>query len=66
MGEGGEGVKVRWQVDDGYAGGSRPQSLTIPDEDFEDMTEEEKEAYIEECIQDDFNNKISWHILSKD
>jgi phage gpG-like protein len=59
-------MKVRWQVDDGYAGGSRPQSLNLPDRDFEDMTEEEKETYINDCVQEDFNNKISWHIISKE
>lgn len=58
-------MKVWWQVDDGYVGG-RPQYTVIPDEDFEDMDEVEKQRYIEETVQADFEYKISWYIKGID
>jgi hypothetical protein len=53
-------MKITWEIDDGYIGRSRPHHLEIPDNDMEDMNDEEKVKYIEEYIQDDFNDKISW------
>jgi len=55
-------MKITWEVEDGYVGGARPHHSEIPDEDFEGMTEEEKEKYIQEWIQDDFSNSIFWSI----
>lgn len=52
---------VRWQVDDGYAGGERPQSTEIDDEDLANLeTDTEREDFIHDSIQEDFENKISW------
>jgi hypothetical protein len=53
-------MKITWMIEDGYVGASRYQHLEIPDEDMEDMDDEAKEKYIEEYIQNDFNDKISW------
>lgn len=59
-------MKIIWQVDDGYVGG-RPQYTTIDDSDLEDFeTEEEKEQFIQDYIQQEFENRISWYITRRD
>lgn len=58
-------MEITWQVEDGYVGKSRPQYTEIPDEDLEGMTEEEKEDYIYQWIQQDFDDKISWVITRR-
>lgn len=51
-------VKVTWEFDDGYAGGSRPQHTYIDESDFIDCeTQEEYQAIIENAIQQDFETK---------
>ena len=60
-------MKVRWEVEDGYVGKSRPQYTEIDDEELEDYPEgEERENFINECIQDDFDQKISFSILGRE
>lgn len=40
-------MKITWQVDDGYAGGSRPKVTIIDDDELAEYeTEEEKEQFI--------------------
>ncbi len=58
-------MKIKWEVEDGYVGKSRPQYLEIPDEDLEDMDEDEKQSYIEDSVKNDFENKVSftWEII---
>lgn len=52
-------MRVTWEVDDGYAGKSRPQHTEVPDEELEHLTEEEQLRLIEEYIQEDFDNRMS-------
>jgi hypothetical protein len=60
-------MRIIWEVDDGYCGGSRPQILEIPDEEFEYCdTEEEKDNLISGRVQEDFENVVSWFITSKE
>lgn len=55
-------MKVTWEVDDGYAGKSRPQVTEIDDEELAEYeTEQEKEDFITQCIQDEFEEKITWY-----
>ena len=60
-------MKVIWEVEDGYVGKSRPQEIIIPDDEIYDwegkISEEEKQKLIEDCVQEDFNQKISWAIV---
>ena len=57
-------IIVTWQVDDGYAGGSRPQHTEIPDEDLDDCeSEEEKQKIIDEYVQSDFE-QMGWYIVN--
>jgi hypothetical protein len=59
-------MKVKWQVEDGYCGGSRPHETIIDDTELEECeTEEEIEELIEERIKEDFNQKISWYEISR-
>jgi len=58
-------VKITWQVDDGYGGPSRPQFTEVDDEELQECeTEEERQQLIEDTVQVDFENKITWHIIS--
>ena len=54
-------MQVQWQVEDGYVGKSRPQTTNVDDDELlECATEEEREALINEYIQNDFEQSISW------
>lgn len=59
-------MRVTWQVEDGYVGGSRPHTTVIDDEDMEDLDEKEREEFITERIDEDFRETISWTILSRE
>lgn len=60
-------MKVTWQVDDGYVGGSRPQYSNIPDDDIlECESEEEILDLISEWIEEDYSQNITWHFDNKD
>ena len=57
-------MRIRWEVGDGYVGKSRPHYLDIPDEEFDEMSDEEKTDLIDDYVQQDFDNKVdySWEI----
>jgi len=63
-----EKIKVKWEVEDGYVGKSRPQSTTIDieqhmdKEEWDSMNESEKREFIEGIVQEDFDEKISFGI----
>jgi hypothetical protein len=53
-------LEVRWEVADGYAGRTRPQTTRIDHSEIMDCdTEEEVRRLIEDSIQNDFEQKIS-------
>ena len=57
-------MTVTWEVEDGYCGKSRPQYTDVPDEELAHCeTEDERQALIEEYIQSDFEQRISWCIV---
>ncbi len=41
--------------------GNRPHYLDVPDDELEDLSEEEKDKFIEECIQSEFENNIHFY-----
>lgn len=52
---------VTWYVDDGYVRpGPQETKIECDDEEWERMTENEKENYIDEAIKQDFDERISW------
>ena len=56
---------VIWQAADGYAGGTRPQVVTILYEDVEDCeTVEEFKAVVDEIVQEDFLQTVSAEIVN--
>ena len=60
-------MRIRWEIDDGYAGGSRPQYTEIPNYELAECeTDEERERLIREYIQQDFETTVSWYELGRD
>jgi len=60
-------MQITWEIEDGYAGGSRPQYTEIPDSELENCGgERERRRLIESYVQDDFNQNISWVIVHMD
>lgn len=57
-------MKVRWQIEDGYVGKNRPQEFTIDDTELEDLSPEEIDEYVNDSIQDAFEQKITWARLA--
>ena len=58
-------MKIVWEVDDGFAGGSRPNNTIVIDEELLDCdNEEEAMLYIEDCIYEDFDQKVGWKYLN--
>jgi len=61
-------IEVKWKVVDGYIGKNRPQTTTFETNDYYDgddwnmLSENEKKALINEIVQQDFDNKISYEI----
>ena len=55
-------MKVTWQVEDGYAGGSRrPHTTEIPDEEIRECeTFEDAMQLIEDYVTEDYQQRISW------
>lgn len=65
-----EKVKVTWQVDDHYAGGSRPQHTYIDVDEFDGCeTKEEFMEVVSNAVQDDYDqlgfffSDIDWNDL---
>lgn len=55
-----EFIEVRWEVEDGYAGKTRPQYTKIRIADIMDCwSEDEVKSLIDDCIQADFEHRIS-------
>lgn len=57
---------ITWEVQDGYCGGSRPQTTEINDIVLEDLDDEERQEYIEDAVQEDFEQTVTWAITSVD
>lgn len=58
-----ETIIITWEVDDGYVGGARPHEVEIDVEDIKECESvEEVENLIEEMVEADFNDKVSWYI----
>lgn len=47
-------IKVKYEVDDGYLGGSRPHYIQVDTEDYEGASEEDIINDLEEAIQEHF------------
>ncbi len=65
-------INITWEVSDGYAGKSRPHNSIITEDDtgyswdeWDELDDYIKDEIIESCIQEDFNEKISWCIMNQ-
>lgn len=59
-------MNVSWEVEDGYCGG-RPQHTEVPDDELLELEAiEEKKALIEEYVEADFEQNITWHFTNWD
>lgn len=57
---------VTWEVEDGYVGKSAPHKTEIPDFVLDACeNDQEKQTVIDEYVQEDFNQKISWYITGE-
>ncbi len=71
-------MRVQWAVDDGYVGKSRPKFTEVDDAEIDEIRETGKEdgiseeeierqvdEYINEAVQDDFEQRITFYIVSR-
>lgn len=54
-------MQIKWECDDGYAGGAAPQSFKLSDEEILDCDDADAAMQlIEDEIQRDFEQKVCW------
>lgn len=54
-------IELSWQVEDGYAGGARPQTTYFDAAEFEGCeSREEVQNLLEELMHEELMNKVSW------
>ena len=59
--------KVRWEVGDGYAGKSRPQSFQISADDLNaDMTVDDIRKMLIDITQEQFEQTVCWYLNNDD
>jgi hypothetical protein len=54
-------MRIKWEVDDGYAGKSRPHFLEIDDEELEGLDDDERKEFIDEQVRYAFEDKINYY-----
>lgn len=60
-------MKIVWGVNDGYVGKSRYQYTDVSDDGILNCdTVEEAMAMIDQAVQDDFEQKISWYLKDRE
>jgi len=56
-------MDIEWEIEDGYVTGKRTQSVRLDDDEFEDYeTTEEAMEFIEEVVQEEFNQRVGWSL----
>jgi hypothetical protein len=54
-------MEITYHVEDGYAGKSRPQHVDVPDDEIKEYDSiEEAMEMIQQSVQEDFENRITW------
>ncbi len=53
-------ITVIWTAVDGYVGGASPQGVKIDVSDFADLDRDDAASLLKDCIQEDFEQKVSW------
>ncbi len=50
-------MKIRWEIEDGYCGGSRPQYVEVPDDELRECADEDAQReLVDEYIMEEFLN----------
>lgn len=58
-------MRITWEVEDGYVDKARPQYTEVSDEELaECKTDAERAALIEDCVREDFEQRISFGIVT--
>ena len=58
-------MKIEWQVSDGYVGGRRPHTTIVDDDDLLACNnDDERIDLIYTAVQEDFEQKVSFQILT--
>ena len=65
MGNKNDWIVVKWEVYDGYAGGSAPQTTEVDLEDFRHSSKQEIEDLLNEIVHEDFLQKVGFSITSE-
>lgn len=59
-------MRVVWYVNDGYNSDNRPHYTEVNDDDLAECeTQEEREKLINDCIQEDFSQTVSWYVIQE-
>lgn len=54
-------MKIKWEAEDGYVGGSRPHYLEVDDDELSECeTEEEKNQLIDDYVREDFEQTVTF------
>jgi hypothetical protein len=53
-------MRIEWWWEDGYVNNIPNRIVEIDDEDLEGMSAEERDEYIDEYIQQEFQNQVSY------
>jgi hypothetical protein len=66
-------IKITWQIEDGYAGQSRPQYCIITEydigmdwEEWDSLSDDDREEFIYNIVQDDFEEKVHYEITRQE
>lgn len=54
-----ESISISWQAQDGYAGGSRPQSFKVDPENYRGLSKNEIEEELWTEVQMNFEQKVT-------
>ena len=57
-------MEVKWVTEGGYAGNPIVKTTTIPDQELDACgTEQARQDLIDECVQEDFKQIVTWTIV---
>lgn len=59
-------IEIVYEVNDGYAGGARPQHLNLETDDFIDLTPAQVETTLCEILDEDMSRRVSWSVRGYD
>lgn len=61
-------LKIKARLGIGFCGAEHKKEFKFDDDEFEGMTEDEKNSYIDECVQDWANDyiEITWQEVEKE